>query len=80
MKFEYKVVKSKREPSARATKQLFDEWGYEGWELVAVVPLANDRREAIFKRESTATEPPPPYVHSKKVTSGVVDELELEGE
>ncbi|SFF52376.1 protein of unknown function [Actinacidiphila alni] len=39
-----------------ATKQILDTWGEDGWELVQVVPGANNPEQlvAYFKREKTA--------------------------
>ena len=44
-----------------ATKQILDNWGDDGWELVAVVPGPNpEQLVAYMKRPRTVVRPRPP--------------------
>jgi hypothetical protein len=51
-KFEYATVPL----LVHATKQILDTWGEDGWELVQVLPGANNPEQlvAYFKREKSA--------------------------
>ena len=37
-----------------ATKQILDQWGEDGWELVQVVPGPTEQLVAYLKREKSA--------------------------